>query len=623
MAERHKRIFIASITPYFLEKGAVWFEEHNQEITKALSTQAFFQDNLLELEAGQSLNLSELLRRLDEFGYEKVLKADRMGEFSRLGGSVEVFPVNTSRAIRIEFVGNSIDGIEDTGAESKNEGADRAALQKHLKSQKLYSGLKGARPGDYLVHLDHGIGRFQKTEEISGTEYYQLAYGGGDKLFVPKGLERKLSLYVGFTEPRLSRLSSSAWIRTKRRVREEVEKTAKELLAVYAEKEIAQRPPYAPADDIERKLEETFLYEETPDQLQALADIDHDLDQETPMDRLVCGDVGFGKTEIALRAAVRSVKSGYQAALLAPTTILAHQHYLTFQKRLRDLPVTIVLLSRLQSAKEQKHVLGELAEGRADIVIGTHRLLSKDVRFRNLGLLIIDDEQRFGVKQKERLRSMRASLDTLSLSATPIPRTLSMALSSLKDISQLQTPPEGRVSVETVIKPRSEKLVKEAISAELKRGGQVYYLHNRIGTIGTTKEWLEGLVPHANMRVAHGKLKESELISVMDDFTKGAFNVLVSTTIIENGLDIPQVNTIIVEDAARLGLSQAYQIKGRVGRSHKKGYAYFLYGGKMKGKAKLRLRALQEAEELGSGYLLALRDMEIRGAGNILGKEQS
>ena len=616
-------ILIAGITPYFLKRGSVWFEENKKSILKTRKTQRFFQDNILVIEKDQQFILSEFLRKLDELGYEKVLHAESIGEFSHLGGMIDVFPINSKNAFRIEFLGNRIENIEKLDVRSDDEEKERKILKNRLKSQKIFSDLKGIKQGDYIVHLDHGIAQFQGTEIIQGQEYYVLSYAAKDKLFVPKELERKLSLYVGFVEPKVSRLGSLLWINTKRRIKEDVEKTAKELLEVYIQREVSLRPPYAPADEIEKKLEDSFPYQETPDQLQVIKEIEQDLEKDKPMDRIVCGDVGFGKTEIAIRTAVRAAKNGYQTALLVPTTILAYQHFQTFKERLKELPIQTALISRLQTKKEQKHILKNLNKGTIDIIIGTHRLLSKDVEFKNLGLLIIDDEQRFGVKQKEKFRALKFSIDILSLSATPIPRTLYMALSSLRNISTLQTPPEGRVAVEIHILPRKEQIIKKAMQQELKRKGQVYYLHNRIGTIEQVKKYLKTLVPKAKIKIAHGRLKEKELVSIMNEFAQGKFNVLLATTIIENGLDIPNVNTIIVDNATKLGLSQAYQIKGRVGRSFKKAYAYFLYGGKLKGKARLRLKALKEAEELGSGYKLALRDMEIRGAGNILGKEQS
>ncbi|MDD2696595.1 MAG: helicase-related protein [Candidatus Pacebacteria bacterium] len=618
------RILICSVTPYFLEKGNFWFEENFDKILEARKTQSFFEDNTLYLTKNQSNNLYQILRKLDEMGYEKVLQVQDPGEFSQRGGIIDVFPINLNYAIRLEFLGNEIDNIERLSVEIKDEKTAKDLLKKKLRSQKLFSDLKRLKSGDYLVHLDHGIGIYQKQETLNNEQYYLLEYDSGDKLYVPLGLERKLSRYIGFIEPKINRLGSMIWQRTKRKVKEEAEKLAKELLEIYAARTVASRPPYLSEDDeVEFQVTNGFKYEETPDQLQALEDIKKDLGKEEPMDRIVCGDVGFGKTEVALRVMVKAVKSSYQAAMICPTTILANQHFQNFKERIKNLPLKIALLSRLQTKKEQKEIIENLKRGKIDILIGTHRVLSNDVVFKNLGLLVIDDEQRFGVKQKEKLKKIRSSLDILSLSATPIPRTLYLSLSSLKSISLIQTPPVGRLKVQTHILPWSEKVVKKAIEAEIRRGGQIYYLHNRVETIITIRNFLEKLIPNIKIGVAHGRLKEKELVKVMSDFQNKKIDVLVATTIIENGLDLPNVNTLIVADSTRLGLSEAYQIRGRIGRSYTQAFAFFLYGGHLSEKAKMRLAALKEAEELGSGYRIALRDLEIRGAGNILGKEQS
>lgn len=617
------RVLIVSITPYFLEKGNFWFQQNLNKILEARKTQSFFEDNILYLGRNQIYNFSQFLRKLDEMGYERVWQVSEPGEFSQRGGIVDVFPVNSNFAIRFDFLGNKIESIEQLPIKIENEKSAKELLKKKLKSQKLFSDLKGLKSRDYLVHLDHGVGIYNQQFIINNQQYYQLEYAQGDKLYVPVGLERKLSRYIGFVEPKISRLGSSVWQRVKRKIKEETEKLAKELLEIYSRREIATRPPYLLEDEIYSQLSDGFKYEETPDQIQTLNEIKKDLEKPEPMDRIVCGDVGFGKTEIALRSLVRAVNSDYQTAMICPTTILANQHFQNFKERLRGLPIKIALLSRLQSKKEQRELVENLRVGKIDIVIGTHRILSKDVEFKNLGLLIIDDEQRFGVKQKEKLKQIRASLDVLSLSATPIPRTLYMALSSLKNISLIQTPPAGRLPVKTFILPFSEKIIKKAIEDEIKREGQVYYLHNHVETIDTIKKFLENLVPEARFGIAHGRLKERELVKVMDDFQNKRIDVLVATTIIENGLDLPNVNTLIVADSARLGLAEAYQIRGRIGRSHIQAFAYFLYGSHLSEKAKMRLDALKEAEELGSGYKIALKDLEIRGAGNILGREQS
>ncbi len=632
-------LLIVSIIPYFLEKESFWFEQHLNKILEARKTQSFFEDNLIFLEQNRNYNFSQFLRKLDEMGYEKVLKIEELGEFSQRGGVIDVFPINSNCAIRLDFFGNKIENIERLPIEISEEKEAKEILIKKLKRQKIYSQLGTLKSGDYLVHLDHGVGIFkQKVVERFVEEkknYYQLEYAAGDKLYVPEGLERKLSHYIGFSEPKISRLGSQVWQRTKRKIKEGVEKLAKELLEIYAKREIAFRPPYSSENEIDLKLASDFKYEETPDQIQAIEDINKDLEKNQPMDRLLCGDVGFGKTEVALRAAMKAVNSGYQVALLSPTTILANQHFQNFKERLKALPVKVAILSRLQSKKEQKQIIENLKSGRIDIIIGTHRILSNDIEFQKLGLLIIDDEQRFGVKQKEKLKKVRTELDILSLSATPIPRTLYLSLSGLRSVSLIQTPPFGRLPIKTFVLPWSEKIIKKSIEEEIKRKGQVYYLHNRIETIETVKNLIENLVPKAKIGIAHGRLSEKELVKVMTDFQKQKVDVLVATTIIENGLDFPNVNTLIVADGTRLGLSEAYQIRGRVGRSNIQAYAYFFYPSRLSEKvypvrnkrfsnrARMRLEALKESEALGSGYKIALRDLEIRGAGNILGKEQS
>jgi transcription-repair coupling factor (superfamily II helicase) len=619
-------VLICSITPYFLERDDFWFGENFDKILEARKTQSFFEENILFLKKGGDYNFYQILRKLDEFGYEKVFQISEPGEFSQRGGIIDVFPMNSKQAFRLEFIGNRIETIEKLQIETDENSRER--LKKKLRSQKLFSDLKGLKSGDFLVHLDHGIGRFSGIEKIKTSdsnlqEYYILEYAENDKLYVPLGLERKLSRYIGFVDPKISRLKSGIWQKTKKKIREETEKLAKELLETYSRREISTRPPYLSDDEIDSQIAADFKYEETPDQIQAIEEIKEDLEKEEPMDRIVCGDVGFGKTEVALRTMVKAAKSGYQAAMICPTTILANQHFQNFKDRLKKFPIRITLLSRLQSEKEQKEIAEKLKEGLIDIVVGTHRILSSDVEFKNLGLLIIDDEQRFGVKQKEKLKIIRASLDVLSLSATPIPRTLYFALSSLKSISLIQTPPAGRLAVKTFVKPWSKNTVKTAIEEELKRKGQIYYLHNRVETIRAVKRFLEDLIPSAKFGIAHGRLKEKELIRTMDDFKDKKFDVLIATTIIENGFDIPNVNTLIAADATRLGLSEAYQIRGRIGRSDVQAHAFFLCPNKLSDKAKLRLDALKELQELGSGYKIALKDLEIRGAGNILGKEQS
>ncbi len=652
------RILIVSITPYFLERGSLWFQDNFQEILEARKTQSFWQDNTLLFEKDQKFLLMEFLRKLDELGYEKVQKIERPGEFSHLGNIIDVFPVNLTQALRLEFLGNKIENIEALEIKIENEENSRKILQKKLRLQKEFSGLKNLKPGDFLVHLDHGIGRFLnigKSDFRGKSDFYILEYAQGDKLYVPIGLERKLSRYVGFIIPHIHRLGSQAWQKTKKRVREEAEKFAKELLKIYAKRETISRPPYLADDELQRELETSFQYFETPDQIKAIEEIKKDMEESRPMDRIICGDVGFGKTEVALRAMVKCVLSGGQTMFITPTTILCNQHLQTFKERLKNLPIKIAALSRFQSKKEQKEIIEGWKKGEIDIIIGTHRLLSKDVEFsasalrrqsygasategyggsaeapsqrseggKNLMLAVIDEEQRFGVRQKEKLKQMRGSIDILSLSATPIPRTMYLSLSNLRNISLILTPPSHRLPIKTFILPFRETTIKKAIEEELKRKGQVYYLHNRVETIEMAKHFIEELIPRAKVGIAHGRLPEQKLIKAMRDLQEKKINILIATTIIENGLDFPNVNTLIVADSTRLGLSQAYQIRGRIGRSNIQAQAYFLYPSRLSQKAKERLRALKEAEDLGSGYQIALKDLELRGAGNILGKEQS
>ena len=637
---------IVSITPYFLEKEAVWFEENLEKVLRAGKTQSFFYDNTAFLEKGKNYNFSQFLRKLDEMGYERVFVVREPGEFSQRGGIVDIFPINAMQSVRLDFLGNKLEIIELLDIKIDDEKKYKEILKKRLKSQKIFSDLKNLKPGDYLVHLDHGIARYcgiekfdlvkYETSDIaqacamsdvnatSPNTYYVLEYAQNDKLYVPVGLERKLSRYVGFADPKISRLASLLWQKTKNKLKKEIEKLAKELLNLYAKKEVARRAPYQMDEEMESELHSSFLYEETPDQLQAIENIKKDLSGDAPMDRIVCGDVGFGKTEVAMRTALMSASNNKQTAIICPTTILANQHFNNFKKRFERLPVKISQLTRLKTKTEQKKILRDLEEGRIDILIGTHRILSSDVKFKSLQLLIIDDEQRFGVKQKEALREKNPSLDILSLSATPIPRTIYLALSSFKNISLVQTPPQGRTAINTKILPYNIKLIKKAINSELKRSGQVYFLHNRVESLEKKRDEIKNLAPSAKIGLMHGRMPEKKIIKIMDDFQNQKIDVLLATTIIENGLDLPNVNTIIIEDASRLGLSQAHQIRGRVGRSNINSFAYFLFNPKhMTSLVKERLRALEDAKELGAGYRIAIKDLEIRGAGNILGREQS
>ena len=489
------------------------------------------------------------------------------------------------------------------------------------------------RPGDFVVHQEHGIGRFDGLIKLDSgeveREYLLIAYAGTDKLYIPTDQLDRITRYIGMGDaaPTLSKLGGAEWARAKQRAKESAREIAGDLLRLYSLRETVQGHPF-PSDDQQpwlQELEEGFSYEETPDQERAIAEVKADMERARPMDRLVCGDVGYGKTEVALRAAFKAVLDQRQVAVLVPTTVLALQHFNTFSQRLRPYPVRVELLSRFRSEKENKDTLKALEEGAVDIVIGTHRLLQKDVRFKNLGLLIIDEEQRFGVTHKERLKQMRAEVDVLTLSATPIPRTLYMALSDVRDMSVIETPPQERLPIRTYIREQDDALIREVILREIDRGGQVFFVHNRVKGIQALTDRLRKLVPEAKFVVGHGQMHEDQLEQVMLDFSAGEANVLVSTTIIENGLDIPNANTIIVNNAAYFGLSQLYQLRGRVGRSGRQAYAYFFYNKdtQLTPIAEKRLRAIFEATELGAGFRIAMKDLEIRGAGNLLGAEQS
>lgn len=485
--------------------------------------------------------------------------------------------------------------------------------------------------GDHFVHAHHGIGQYIGLEHIVvedvGRDFMTLAYAAGDRLYVPVDQMHLVRKYAGAdgAPVRLSKLGGSDWIRTRSKVREAVERIADGLVRLYAARELAQGHPFAPDTPWQTELEESFPYDETADQAEAIRVVKDDMEATRPMDRLVCGDVGYGKTEVAVRAAFKAIMDRRQVAVLAPTTVLAAQHFRTFSERFAAYPVTIALLSRFRSKAEQKTTLAGLADGSVDLVIGTHRLLQRDVGFSRLGLVIVDEEQRFGVMHKERLKELRQSVDVLTLSATPIPRTLHMAMAGVRDLSLIQTPPANRMSIKTVVAPSSDSLIESALELELDRGGQVYFVHNRVETIYGVAAAVSGLAPRARVAVGHGQMHMHELEDVMLRFVNGESDILVSTTIIENGLDIPNVNTIVVNNADHFGLAQLYQLRGRVGRSAHQAYAYFLYQPhrSLSEVAQSRLEAIREFSHLGSGLQLAMRDLEIRGAGNLLGREQS
>ncbi|MFL5975621.1 MAG: transcription-repair coupling factor, partial [Solirubrobacterales bacterium] len=485
--------------------------------------------------------------------------------------------------------------------------------------------------GSPVVHEDHGIALFTgfETKTVGGVtrDYLELEYRDGDRVFVSSDQLHKISRYVGAdaSDPPLSKLGGKQWEQMKLKARRAAQALAGELINLYAERK--RRAGHAFPHDSEWQLEfeGRFPYRETPDQLEAIEAVRADMEEARPMDRLICGDVGYGKTEVALRAAFKAAEDGRQVMFLVPTTVLAQQHFGTFNERLRDYPFRIEMVSRFRSPKQVRESLAEFQNGKVDILIGTHRMLSRDVRPKELGLLIVDEEQRFGVKQKELLRQLRLKVDVLSLSATPIPRTLQMSLAGLRDISVIETPPEGRRPIRTWVGEYDEELVRTALQREVDRKGQAFFLHNRVETIDETAERLRGMLPEVRFEVAHGQLDERALEQRMLSFLRGDADVLVCTSIIESGLDIPQANTLVVERSDAFGLAQLYQIRGRVGRSHERAYAYLLYpsAGALTAEAGQRLAALSDYTELGAGVRIAMRDLEIRGAGNLLGPEQS
>ena len=508
--------------------------------------------------------------------------------------------------------------------------------KKKKKRRKKYEGQKiqdfaELKPGDYVVHENHGIGIYKGIEKIEVEkvvkDYMKIAYADGGVLYIPVAQMDLIQKYAGADakKPKLNKLGTIQWGKTKSQVKRAVQAVAEDLVKLYATRQQSEGFVYGPDTVWQKEFEEMFPFEETEDQIQAIEDTKHDMESTKIMDRLICGDVGYGKTEIAIRAAFKAVQEGKQVVYLVPTTILAQQHYNTFVQRLKDFPVRIDLLCRFRSSYQQKKTVEDLKKGLVDIVIGTHRVLSKDVGFKDLGLLIIDEEQRFGVTHKEKIKKLRENIDVLTLTATPIPRTLHMSLIGIRDMSVLEEAPQDRMPIQTYVMEYNDEMVREAIERELSRGGQVYYVYNRVNDIADVAGHLQQLLPEANISFAHGQMRERELEDIMYDFINGDIDVLVSTTIIETGLDIPNANTMIIQDADRFGLSQLYQLRGRVGRSNHMAYAFLLYRRDklLKEVAEKRLSAIREFTDLGSGIKIAMRDLEIRGAGNLLGEAQS
>jgi transcription-repair coupling factor (superfamily II helicase) len=556
-------------------------------------------------------------RILGEHGVDLPLRpeADR--------GSI-VLPVGVHRGFVAPELGLALLGEQEIAGRRRSH--RRAAPRTSAAAAAGYGDLS---PGDYVVHHRHGIGRFEGmvSRTLAGIErdYLLVAYAAGDKLYVPTDQLAAVRSYTGGEAPRLSRMGGADWARTRGKVRQAVAAVAEEVVSLHRRRALVEGRAFAADTPWQREMEASFPFEETPDQLTAIGDVKEDMEAGQPMDRLIFGDVGFGKTEVALRAAFKAVQDGTQAAVLVPTTLLAQQHYQTFSERFDPYPVRVEMLSRFLTPRQQREVVEGIAAGSVDVVIGTHRMLSEDIRFRDLGLLVVDEEQRFGVQAKDRIKKLRASVDVLTLTATPIPRTLEMALTGIRRVSRISTPPEDRHPILTFVGPFDERTVSAAIRREMLREGQVFYVHNRVQSIDRAVARLRELVPEARYAVAHGQMSEGQLEQVMLDFWNGNYDVLVATTIIESGLDLPQVNTLIVERADLLGLAQLYQLRGRVGRSSQRAYAYLFHppDQALTEDAHRRLEAIGEFADLGSGFQLAMRDLEIRGAGSILGNVQS
>ncbi len=520
------------------------------------------------------------------------------------------------------------------GANDLSDEADVAARPepKRSKTAAFVSDFRDLGIGDYVVHVEHGIAQYHGLREIEqdglAVEFMILEFAEGAKLYVPLTrldlIQKYRSTDTG-PAPVLNRLGTQQWTKTKARVRKAMQDMAAELLKLYAARHTAEGTAFTKDNEFQHSFEDAFDYTETDDQMAAIRAVKYDMESPTPMDRLLCGDVGYGKTEVAMRAAFKAVQDGKQVAVLTPTTVLSFQHFETFKQRFAQFPIHVEMISRFRNAKEQKDIVERVATGKVDILIGTHRLLSKDIKFQDLGLLIVDEEQRFGVRHKERLKQMRKEIDVLAMSATPIPRTLHMSLVGLRDMSVIETPPKDRMAIQTVVAKFDEKIIRSAIEVELERTGQVFFVHNRVESIYEMAMRIQELVPAARVAVGHGQMGESELEKVMLAFMHHEFDVLVATTIIENGLDIPMANTILINHAERHGLSELYQLRGRVGRSNRRAYAYLLIPpeNELTEIARRRLAALKEFSDLGSGFKIAALDLELRGAGNMLGGEQS
>ena len=623
-----------------LVKKNSWFNPY--------STVNISQVTLNNYQGQLDLLIDEILNKKTQ-GYKILILSGTRARGERLVGTLRDRGIESSYTDTVENIqygevvisfGNQLHGFEypeyklcvisdkEVFGEAKRKLKKTKSKKKGIAKIKSFAELK---PGDYVVHANHGIGVYKgiKQIEVAGhkRDYLDIVYDKGDKLYVPVDQLDLIQKYVGSEgkSPKINKLGSAEWQKAKAKVRKSINEIAEDLVKLYAMRTTVKGHKFSKDTEWQKQFEDEFPYDETPDQLSSLEEIKADMESDKPMDRLLCGDVGYGKTEVALRAAFKAVMDGKQVAFLVPTTILAEQHYKNMKNRFSDFPIKIDMVSRFRTAKEQKETLQKVKEGNVDILIGTHRLVSKDIQFKDLGLLVVDEEQRFGVKQKEKIKNIKKNVDVLTLSATPIPRTLHMSLSGVRDISVIETPPEERYPVQTYVVEQNDQLIRDAILREIGRGGQVYFVYNRVENIDVIAKYVQNLVPESKVGIIHGQMAERQLEQEMFNFMDQTYNVLVCTTIIETGMDIQNVNTIIVYDADKMGLSQLYQLRGRVGRSNRIAYAYLLY---TKDKvltevAEKRLKALKDFTELGSGFKIAMRDLEIRGAGTMMGSSQN
>lgn len=600
----------------------------------------------IKIYVNEEIDVEKLAMQLVEYGYHGAKRVAEEGDFSRLGDTVTIYPLTFEYPLRIELLQNKVERIRSVDPITYESVQDhsvaivlpiRGIAKRRIRRKEAIVGEESPidnfvdiEPGDYIVHTDHGIGRYQGLEKLKidkkYVEHLAIEYGDGEKLYVPFADLDKVQKYLGFEKrlPKLHRLGSRLWKAAKERAKKGVYRVAVELLELQAKRSTVEGFKFSPDSEWQGELEKQFPYKETPDQLRATIELKKDMEMPKPMDRLLCGDVGYGKTEVALRAAFKAVMDNKQVAILVPTTILAEQHFNTFTNRMKKFPVSVEMLSRFRTDQEQSRIVKGIADGTVDIVIGTHRLVSGDIVFKDLGLVIIDEEQRFGVRHKEYLKKLRVTTDVLTLTATPIPRTLYLALMGGRDISVINTPPSERLPVETLVAHYDESMIRQALLREKHRGGQIFFIHNRINGIEKVAKAISKLVPEISIVVGHGRMPEKALEETMIKFIRGQADCLVSTTIVQSGIDIPNANTIIINRADAFGLSELYQLRGRVGRFTRAAYAYLLIPKNLilSPESQKRLVAIKKFQELGSGFKLAMEDLQIRGAGNLLGVEQ-